>query len=196
LSNPHDYTIGQGNIQEQRTNTLADLLRSYTRGNEDRQKAYTILGSNQTQSANAAGLLGGGFAQQAATKRDANQQFEQNRANQDYSTAQTRVNTASDEQLSQLGLDYQRGTEDRGTTLTRAGRENTIYGQDINASAWAQARASGYPLPTKPGNEGFRVGTGGAHITYQRQNGGAVLPSGRFLSNSALRTYLRRKGVR
>src|SRR5690349_19596385 len=48
----NDYGLGQNNINEQRGNTLADLLRNYQWGNEDRNKSYQILASNQTQGAN------------------------------------------------------------------------------------------------------------------------------------------------
>jgi hypothetical protein len=191
-----DYTIAQNRLQEHRGQTLQDLLTGYTRGTAERGRQYGLLASSQTQSANAAGVLGGGYAEQAAAKRLANQQREQGLADQDYGTAVTRTNTAADEQLGDIGLTYQHGVEDQGTAITRAGRENAAFSADTNEARWFSARGSGYVPPTAPAGQGFRVGANGQKVPYQRVKGGATIPSGRFLNNSQLRNYLRRRGVR
>ena len=205
-----DWYRGRNQLGQQRDWSLADLLSGETRLRQDYDLAtqglnrqYGILRSNQSQSANAAGVLGGGWAEQAAAKRAENQKLEQaaltlqrDRGLGDINTQRERTNISADQGLGEIDLTYQRGNEDRSTSLTRAGRENRFFEQDVDASRWFAARGSGYVPPTAPKGQGYRVGADGKKLWYQRNAQGAVLPGGRQLTQGGLRRYLRRRGVR
>jgi hypothetical protein len=81
------------------------------------------------------------------------------RAKQDYNTGTTRATQDRDLNLGQLALDYAppsatnplggRRFQDRTTTLTRAEREGTAFGLDVNAEKLFQAAQVGYVPPSK-----------------------------------------------
>lgn len=76
----------------------------------------------------------------------------QDRFNQDYGAggwAEQRLNEGADQSLGRLGLQFQRGNEDRGVTLDRARRELGFFGQDVNANRFFQAVQSGNWNPKK-----------------------------------------------
>jgi hypothetical protein len=197
----NDYSIAQNRTNEQSGYSLADILRNTGRESQDYQTAtgnlnrqYTQLASSQGQAANAAGLLGGGFAQQAAQKRAANQQIDQTqldtthqRAMDDYATQAQRTGTATQENLGDLGLNYQRGNEDRNTTQSRSGRELGFYSNDVAQSRFYQARANGYIPPTRPAGEHSQNGV----VYRDLGNGHFLLPSGQIVNKNSLARRLR-----
>jgi hypothetical protein len=200
---------GYGDLQQDtdRTRQLADLMKARQREGEDYGfrtselgRQFGELAANQTNSANAAGLVGtSGYDALATQNRGANQRREQGqldvahrRSLDDFSTNETRVGEDASSRLGQMNLTGGRQIEDLGTTQERAGRELGFYGQDVNQQRFFQAGQAGYVPPTKPSNEGSRFG-----VTYQRQQGGsAVLPSGRLVSSSGLRNILKRAAQR
>jgi hypothetical protein len=188
-----DYSIARNDVTQQRDMTLADLLTGHNRETQD----YGQAGQNLNRQY---GILGdGGFAAQAAAKRAGNQQLARSALDQahgrsvaDYLTqvdpTTGRVVTAADQQLGRLGLDYKRGVEDRGTTLSRAQREGRFYQQDVTESKFAGAKAAGWVPPQRPGYEHRQNG-----VTYRDAPGGkAVLPNGQVISPQRLRQLLRR----
>jgi hypothetical protein len=203
----HDYLLAGNRIDQTQSTTLADILRNQTRSGEDYGTAtqnlgrqYANLASSQRQAANAAGVLNtSGWDSQAAGKRGANQALEQGvldtanrRQTEDFGTARDQTNVLADQQRGDLGLGYQRGTEDRQTELTRATRENDFYGADTRESAWYQARAAGYVPPTRPANE-HHVG----NVTWRDLgHGRTVSADGTVRSQSDLRRLLRQRGLR
>lgn len=136
-----DYNIALGDksLGEQSTG----LEGQRARGLADSLRQYTILGNRQTQAARGAGVSEGGALAAALAKRQANQTRDD-----------TRLNTSIDQAEGDLGLRYQRGVEDRGDVLGRAGRELGFYGQDIGASKFFQAGQAGFELPTRPADQG------------------------------------------
>jgi hypothetical protein len=161
---------------------LAELARrdtaaeeDYTRNVGQLARNYGILGGQQTQSARAAGVRGGALAQ-AAAKRTANMAWE--RAPID--TGIARYRTESGVQRDRIGLDFQRGEEDRGLNLGRAGRELGFFRTDTGEQRWFQAKQSGAELPTAPKGEHQKLG-----LTYRVKgrdgNRQYTLPSGRTL---------------
>lgn len=200
-----DYVTGQNRIDYNTGNSLADLLRGSQRENADYgtasgnlDRSYVNLRSSQQQNANAAGVLDSGWAAAARAKRDANQARDQSvldtshgRAVEDYGTNVTRTNNAADMQRGDLTLGYQRGGEDRQTNLTRATRENELFGADSNEAAWYGARAAGYVPPTKPANE-HTVG----NVTYRDLgHGQTVSADGTRRTRAQLRRLLARRGL-
>lgn len=198
-----DYTIGRNNVTQQRDQTLADILTNQNREGQDYsgatqslQRSYGILGDTQRQAGNAAGVLDGGFLAQAAAKRQANQGIAQSaldlshsRSTEDFGTNRTRVAQSADQTLAQLGLSFQRGNEDRSTALSRAQRENNLYGQDVKESEFYGARAAGWVPPTAPKGEHSRHG-----VTWRDAgHGRVVLPDGRVIPRSRLQELLARR---
>lgn len=202
-----DYFLAGNRINQQQGYTLADILRNQTRSGEDYGTAtqnlgrnYANLASSQRQAANAAGVLNTtGWDQQAQATRAGNQALEQGTLNtalarqlQDYGTQTDRANTLYDQQRGDLGLGYQRGTEDRQTDLSRAGRENNFFQQDTNESKVYQSRAAGYVPPTRPANE-HHLG----NITWRTLgHGRTVSADGTVRTQSQLANLLRRRGLR
>jgi hypothetical protein len=202
-----DLGIGAGNIEQGRTRQLADLMKARQREGEDYGfrtselgRQFGELAANQTNSANAAGLVGtSGYDAQAQGNREANQRREQGQIDQahqraldDFGTNEIRVGEDASNRLGQMNLTGGRQLEDLGTTQERAGRELGFYSQDVNNQRFFQSAQAGYVPPSKPSNEGTRFG-----VTYQRQQGGsALLPSGRVVSSSGLRDILRRAAQR
>lgn len=169
-----DYSTMQGDVTQQRDRTLADLNSQL----EAVGRSYTRLGGRQTEGANAAGLLGGGALLQAAQKRAANEAIDRKPIN----TAMTRTTADAAEQLQKLALDYApasadnplggRRFQDRTTALTRAQREGSQFGIDVNNQKLYQASQVGYVAPGRgqpggiPSNE--RVTATGLHTRTRR----------------------------
>lgn len=170
-----DYGIQQGLYGE----AVGNENDVYSRNVGLLTKNYANLAANQAEQANAAGVIpGGGAYLQSQAKRAANQATDQ--AGLDLQHNQTLQGLK--DQWDQYGLSYLRGGTDRTTALTRAGRENTNFGLDINAEKAFQAGQSGYiaPAPGQPGgmprNETVKGGgqhvrtavVGGVQYTYDR----------------------------
>jgi hypothetical protein len=189
---------------QNRDTSLSTLLRegqrvdqNYATDRTDRQRSYTNLAASQADRANAAGILGGGYDAQAAQNRGVNQSREQGvadlghqRYTEDYSAQQKAINQNYDRTAGELNLAAGRAQEDRANTLSRATREAGFFGQDLNEAELYQSKAAGL-LPTPPPDERTRQG-----LTYRQLPGGqgAVLQSGRAISQSQLVRMLRRRG--
>jgi hypothetical protein len=170
-----DYDTGVGRTEQGYQRSLSDLLTSRARGGEDYrttlanlQRNYDILGTNQSAAARKAGVASGGAFAQSAQKRAANQALEKapidtayQRALTDSQTAQTRLgedrqNTLADlmrqwsRGTGELGINYQRSTEDLNTQAERGIREGGSFEQDIQAAKVGQFQQMypGAKLPT------------------------------------------------
>jgi hypothetical protein len=117
------------------------------------------------------GRAEGGAALQAGEKRAANQGLIDSRTREnlglamqaigtnesrfgaDSATSETRLGQNRDAAVGDLGLGYQRSVDDATTTLSRAGREKTFFGQDTQAQKIAQAKGQGWTAPRRPGWE-------------------------------------------
>jgi hypothetical protein len=162
-----DYGLGRDQLEQQRTRGLADLGTARTQAEQDYgtsttalQRQYQQLASSQQEQQNAAGVLGGGAPAEAAGKRAENQGIAQTSLD----TARQRFLDQNDLQvgrlnedvgtgLGQLGLGYQRSSDDALSALTRAGREASQFGVDTQAQKLFQASQAGYVAPTRPKNE-------------------------------------------
>jgi hypothetical protein len=161
-----DYSLGVEGLQRAQTRGTEDIATQRLRGNQDYsqntallRRSFNILAGKQQESANAAGLIGGGALLQAAAKRQANQGIQQQaldvghtRLNEDLTRAGTRLGEDTQTGIGQLGLGYTRQTTDLSTGLQRATRENTQFGLDTAAQRAYQATQSGWdpPRPPKP----------------------------------------------
>lgn len=166
-----DYGLSREEIQRNQSRGLEDLTQSRDRGLQDidrnvqmLQRNYARLGDQQRQSINAAGLGGGGAALQAASKRTANEAFDQapldqarTRIGEDFTRQSTRLGEDASSQLGRLALDSAppdagnplggRSFQDRTTQLTRAQREDTQFGLDVGEQKAFQAAQSGWVPP-------------------------------------------------
>jgi hypothetical protein len=162
------YQRNLGDLLQQRGYTQQDYQSSIDALNRN----YAQLGDAQRQAGNARGLLDGGYQAQAARKRAANQAIEkapmdtafsralaasqtgEQRLGEDRSTTLRDLVTQSTRGRQALnrqgGLDsqqYQRGSQDLTTQLTRANRENTAFGLDTGSQKLYQALQSGALTP-------------------------------------------------
>jgi len=183
-----DFVLGTQDIARQRTEfgediaterqgvetsfgrSLTDLLtertqtgEDYTRNLSQLQRNFDILGSQQKQSINAAGLSSGGASAQAQRKRAENQAWEkapidtgfkrfgeasalaEGRLGEDKATTLAGILRSEgrgygelDRAGGALNLAYERGDKDLTTGLGRAQRENTAFGLDIGDARQAQ----------------------------------------------------------
>jgi hypothetical protein len=154
-------------FQTQRTNAQTGADRQL----QDTSRSFANLKAQQSDVYNATGQSEGGAALQGQEKRAANQglidtrthedlsraltaiQTNADRFGSDSSTAETRLGQNKDMALGDLGLGYQRSVDDATTTVARAGRENTFFGQDTQAQKIAQAKGQGWTAPHRPANE-------------------------------------------
>jgi hypothetical protein len=164
--NQIDYGLQQDQINLGKTRGLQDLTTGFNRGNQDLdrsvmllQRSYSQLQNRQAQDAAAAGVHGGA-ALQAAAKRAENMAIDRQpldtqraRLGEDYATGTSRLNEDTSSQLGQLGIGYQRSTDDASTALARAQREGGQFGIDTQAQKAFQAAQSGYEAPAGPKNE-------------------------------------------
>lgn len=193
---------GRADYQQQLDRGLADYQTSFDRGSQDYQsqvgllqRSYQQLQNRQAQDAAASGVRGGA-ALQAAAKRAANMAIDRNpldtawqRAQQDIATGRDRLTTDvgtgmsrltqdSSNQLGALGLQFQRQSTDASTALSRAEREGSQFGIDVQAQKAFQAAQSGYVAPAAPKNQGvgplgnpYKIVRQGAYDVYVRPNG-------------------------
>lgn len=199
----NDYGLQQSQIGQQATWNLEDLQRQGSRnlGDIERQQSsvnddygrnlalltrrYGQLASSQQEQQNAAGVLRGGAALQAAAKRAENMALEKSgidtgyqrqmqdlsrqhmRGFEDQGIQAGRIGAARDWDLGQAGLTFGRGQTDRGTQLMRAQRENQAFGLDVGAQRAFQAAGSGWAPPGRgeaggmPSNEFVNPASGG-----------------------------------
>lgn len=133
-----------------RNRTLADLFRD-----------FQVLGNNQLQAINQAGVLGGGALAQALAKRQAAQSRVEGRVNEDYQTvwgAGGRAETAKGQTLADLLTGTQRGATDAHIGLQRAIGENAPYQATLFQQAVTQA------TPALVGNPAYEVHNGRMYI--------------------------------
>jgi hypothetical protein len=141
-------------------------------------RSYQQLQRRQAEGARAAGVMSGGIALQAAAKRAENQRIDErplwvqkNRLGEDASLAQEA-----------LKLDYGRGLEDRTMGLTRAEREGSMFGLDVDEQKAFQATQYGWEPAQRPPNQGVTK-SGVPYI--ERQEGNYIVrydPQGNVLS--------------
>lgn len=167
-----DLGTSRSRIQEDYDRNVALLTQAYQRL-EDRQK----------QQAAGAGVLDGGALLQAAAKRSSNMAQDRaeldtarNRALADIDTRERRLQEGVDLDTGRIGEDRDlalgrlaldlappdaanplggRRFQDRTVQVTRAGRENTQFGIDVEAQKAAQAAAAGYTPAQVPGGQFF-----------------------------------------
>lgn len=168
-----DFATSQGDLQRQRGEGIADIMRTRAREGENYgtqiqglDRNYSRLANTQAQQQRGAGTEGGAFAQ-ALAKRTANRAIDQApidtahaRFGQDSAQQETRFGQGIDRAQGAGALSYQRGEQDRGFALARAGREQGFLGTDTAAAQWAQAKAAGYDAPTPaPGEHQSALGS-------------------------------------
>jgi hypothetical protein len=112
------------------------------------QRSYDQLANRQRQGRAAMGVLSGGAALQAASKRAANQQIERQpldtghqRFQEGFNTEWSRLGEDYDRTRGRLGDDYDRSRrylgEDVGTARTRLGEDTALGRQRLNEGAGA-----------------------------------------------------------
>lgn len=156
-----DYALAQSGIATQR----AQASQNRNLATMNLQRNTQNLGDVQATKMAAAGLQqGDGTGLAAAMARSGNQV----RAQAPIDLSLQRTNQSLDTRLGQLGVNYQRGVQDRQSALARAQQENTFYGQDVNQAKIFQSTQSGlYVPPVKPGNEHTGVLEGGRKVVFQ-----------------------------
>ena len=178
----NDYGIAQHQIQSGLASALASNEIAQNRLKEDTARAtqnlgrqYQQQGQGQAQAAQAAGAVGGGALAQALLKRTANQARDQQGIDQgaqrglsDLMRSADQARYAANDQLGALKLGYDRGVQDRGTTLTRAGRELTAFGTDTAEQRAFQAGQAGWQNAA-PSNE-FRTAAGNPYRVIQSKD--------------------------
>lgn len=204
-----DLLLARGQLARQRSEGLADIARRRTQEQQDYgrnvaglNRSYHQLGNRQAQAFQGAGLQRGGALAQAARKRTANYQIERQpldtnfaRFNEQSRLNEVRLGQDIDRRTAALGVDYQRGTEDRNLALARARRENTFYGQDVSTQRFYQAKGTGYTAPTRPKGEYVhpRLGAYRTNNALPRAKRIYTLPSGRRFNRRQWVAYDRRK---
>lgn len=141
-----DFDRQQAELNEDYGEATSDVERDYKVTIDDMLRNYRNLATGQAGQQRAAGLYGGGAAQQAAEKRAGNQAIEQERA--DYSRGESlddllRQHTRGTEGIQRgegaLALQYERGRNVReAITVPRAQREFGALKQDLGESRMAQ----------------------------------------------------------
>lgn len=206
-----DYGLSRDDITRQRDRGFFDLDTARSRGDEDYrrniemlQRSYQQLGNRQSQQMRTQGVARGGAALQAASKRQANQAIDRQpidtnyqRFSADNRLARTRLGEDSDLAFGRLALMSAppdasnpfggREFQDRTTQLTRAQREGSAFGLDLNAQRYYQAAGAGWMPPGRgetggqAGNE-YRDAQGNPYrVVIQGNQAVGVDPSGREL---------------
>jgi hypothetical protein len=189
LESRNDLNFGLERIGTSRTRGAED----YGRSVEELNRQYGNLATRQAETARASGNRGGALAQ-ALRKRAGNQAFDRAPIDTNFG----RLNQDLDVQQGRLGVEFQRGWDERNlVALPRAQRENAEFGLDTNAQRWFQSRQAGYEPPTKPANErtvgGLTVRVGGQRKPLAQRM--YTLPSGQQLSRRGfVNTVRRRRG--
>lgn len=170
-----DLGLFKQQVDQQRGRLVEDTARNRNRLNEDYTsntqaltRRYTQQGQGQAQSAQAAGAVGGGALAQALLKRTANQGIEQkgldtsrDRGLSDLQSGQDRGLADLMRSYDQAKLGYDRGVEDRRTSVQRGGRELGAFSTDTAEQRAFQAGQSGWENRA-PANE-FQSPSGKAY---------------------------------
>lgn len=155
-----DYGFGLGDVQRSQDRGQAD----YNRNVGLLTRSYGQLRDRQSQQFHVAGVAGGGAALQAARKRTENMAIDR----QPLDTGLQRLNEDSDIARGRLGVNYQRGIDDRSTQVLRGGRESVFFGADTAKAKGFQAAGTGWDPGPKPSNE--FIGAAGPQRTIVRGN--------------------------
>jgi hypothetical protein len=168
-----DLAIGLDDLGRNRGRTLADMSRSFQR-----------LGNQQAQAMRSRNLRGGGVLQ-AAARRKANHDWDQNRVFEDQGDPSKQGDYGI--QGRRMQLQHTRGSEDRTMQAGRATTELGAYESDARTSAWAQAKQAN-PFLTEPVKDPNEQTVGAQTYRLYRRKGGAHnkqlwkrLPSGRLV---------------
>jgi hypothetical protein len=159
-----DYGLGVEDLNRTQTRGTEELDRTQSRGNQDYgrdtqalQRSFNILAGTQAQRRQQMGVSTGGAVLQAAAKRRVNQAIQQQgldlahtRLGEDVTRARTRLGEDTGIGVGRLGLGYNRQVTDFTTGLSRANRENTAFGLDVDAQRYFQAAQSGWEPPRRP----------------------------------------------
>lgn len=159
-----DIGVRRAGVETNFTRDLQDLALADQRGAEDRDRAiaslqrkYTVMAESQAEAAASAGVTRGGFVQQSANKRAANQSIEQapidiSRARQAADIVTRRGRLSADHSTDVAALDRATGrlTSDSGLALSRLGqdrhrslrRTNQDYTQQVADARRNEARAA------------------------------------------------------
>lgn len=177
-----DAQIARSDLQRSLTNALGDIQTNRGNQLSDLSRNYAALARRQQDALEARGLAVGGAPEAAAQARAGNEGYAAGRINaaadtaaqrtretgfrnlvgqalreqrfgQDQTLARHRVGLDSNLQLGRLDLTTQRQRQDRRTQLSRAGRENKLFGLDASATRWYQAAGVGMKQPPVPGYE-------------------------------------------
>lgn len=203
-----------GTSRDRGTEDLATALRrgqeDYGTNTEGLRRSYTRLGEAQAQGAQAAGVAGGGALAAALRARAENQGIEQSaldtnfgrftqdntvqqtRLGEDYTRSSGRMGTQNQEALGRLELGRKRGVSDLATQLSRGGRENTAFGQDVAEQRFFQAGQAGWTAPNAPASQ-KRDKQGVYRVETFRGRQYKVRPDGSF---ERIQTQRKRKGPR
>lgn len=146
-----DYGLGREDILRDQRIAQED----YDRNRAMLQQSFQSLANRQRQQAAAAGVLSGGIALEAARKRAAAQAQQQQVLDVGKQRFDENISTA----LGRLALELAppgeggplggRRFQDRATQLTRAEREDSEFGIDIEAQKQFSAAQSGYVPPRR-----------------------------------------------
>jgi hypothetical protein len=159
-----DYGLGVEDLQRGQTRGNEDIARAGGRLNEDFRtntqalaRSFNILAGQQAQAQRQLGVSTGGAVLQAAAKRKANMGIQRQaletgyqRGAQDLATQRNRLTEDTGLGIGRLGVGYNRQVTDFGTAGSRAERENTMFGLDVNAQRYFQAAQSGWTPPRRP----------------------------------------------
>lgn len=137
-----DYTFGMEGFGRQRDRGYQDIDRQVDVLN----RGYQQLARRQSEGNRVAGVMSPGMLAKQMQIRAANMAFDR----QPLDVARARVGEDYNVGTGRLGVDYARGSTDRGTALTRAEREQSEFGLDIGEQQRYQATLAGWVPPRKP----------------------------------------------
>lgn len=182
-----DLSIGKDAIDRRTGRSLRDLLASKERAGQDfatgtanRERQYGNLAVSQATGAQGAGVVQGGTFAAALAARGANQSRDQGEAQQgfdrfstDNTEAVRRANEDATLDKGALDLTATRTLGEGGSldvTQSRAGRENTFFGEDTQRARFFQAGQAGWTPPARPSNE-FRAASGVSYRVLKTSKG-------------------------
>jgi hypothetical protein len=167
---------GLEDIGTQRGYETAD----YTRNTGLLTRQYGQLARKQAEGARKYGVTSGGIALLSAAKRAENQGIEQQTADiahtraqsgfdtsttrlgEDYTTGYGRLGEDRTTATGQLDVNYGRGVDDRALALSRAGRENTLFGRTSTRRRRTRRRRTTGTSPRPAGAKGGIPRTSGS----------------------------------
>lgn len=195
-----DAGIARSDLQTSLQNSLADIQRRRA----DISRSYGQLAQRQGDAIAARGVGDGGTAAAAAQARAGNEGWAQSaldtaqqrtqaqgwralvgqaireqRYRDDNRLQRVQLATDTSRSFGKLDLQAQRSRQDRRQQLSRAGRENRLFGIDASQSRWYQAAGAGAKQPSIPGYE--RTSPNGTvyRVLDTKQGRFYVTPNGR-----------------